>query len=170
MVSYSCAPDIDTALLVATTALPAPHLGPGGSLEHYFSTPCTATTGSARSRALVRATEDKYVAADHLIYSSSRHSPAQLFFTSFLSEAALAFGAGIRAANPCATGTYTWSGISYVQSSVTYTFLNGDGSSVGGAWTPLAWAIWVAVTVLVGRLWRLVPLWRRRRAALTQHA
>jgi hypothetical protein len=95
---------------------------------------------------------------------------AQLFFTAFLSDAANAFGDGIRAANPDATGTYTWSGLHYVQSSVTYTFVKGDGSSVGGAWTPLAWAIWVVATVLVGRLWRVVPLWRRRRAAVTQKA
>lgn len=93
---------------------------------------------------------------------------AQLFFTAFLSEAAQAFGAGIQAANPGATGTFAWSGISYVQAPVTYTFVHGQGSSVGGAWTPLAWALWAVATVLVGRLWRVVPLWRRRRAAATQ--
>ena len=92
---------------------------------------------------------------------------AQLFFTSFLSEAAQAFGAGITAANPTATGTFIWSGIHYVQSSVTYTFVNGTGDSVGGAWTPLAWAIWALATVLVGRLWRVVPQWRHRRATPT---
>jgi hypothetical protein len=92
---------------------------------------------------------------------------AQLFFTSFLSEAALAFGDGITTANPDATGTFTWSGIHYVQASVTYTFVNGKGDYVGGAWTPLAWAIWIVATVLVGRLWRVVPVWRRRRATAT---
>ena len=41
--------------------------------------------------------------------------------------------------------------------------VNGRGSSVGGAWTPLAWAIWILATVLVGRLWRV--RFRRRDAA-----
>jgi hypothetical protein len=90
---------------------------------------------------------------------------AQLFFTSFLSEAALAFGDGITAAKPDATGTFTWSGLSYVQDTVTYTFVNGKGSYLGGAWTPLAWALWIVATVLVGRLWRVASMWRRRRAS-----
>ena len=84
-----------------------------------------------------------------------------------LSEAAQAFSAGLTAANPTATGTFTWSGISYLQDTVTYTMVNGQGDSVGGAWTPLAWAIWIVATVLVGRLWRVVPVWRRRRANAT---
>jgi hypothetical protein len=91
----------------------------------------------------------------------------QLILTSFLSEAASAFGAGIATANPDATGTFTWSGIRYLQDTVTYTLVNGKGSSVGGAWTPLAWALWIIATVLVGRLWRLVPKWRSRRSAAT---
>jgi hypothetical protein len=87
----------------------------------------------------------------------------QLFMTAFLSEAASAFGDGIKAANPNASGTFTWSGIRYLQDTVTYTFTNGKGSSVGGAWTPLAWALWIIATVLVGRLWRVASVWRRRR-------
>ena len=86
----------------------------------------------------------------------------QLILTSILTEAALAFGDGITAANPTATGTFTWSGIRYLQDTVTYTFVNGHGSNVGGAWTPLAWAIWLVATILVGRLWRLASMWRRR--------
>ena len=88
----------------------------------------------------------------------------QLVLTSFLSEAASAFGDGIAAGNPNATGTYSWSGIRYLQDTVTYTFVDGKWTSVGGAWTPLAWAIWIVAAVLVGRLWRFAPLWRRRRA------
>ena len=91
----------------------------------------------------------------------------QLVLTALLSEAASAFGDGITAANPHSTGTFTWSGIQYLQDTVTYTFVNGKGSQVGGAWTPLAWAIWIVATVLVGRLWRVVSVWRRRRAATT---
>jgi hypothetical protein len=88
----------------------------------------------------------------------------QLLLTSLLSEAASAFGDGITAANPAATGTFTWNGVRYLQDTVTYTFVNGKGNSVGGAWTPLAWAIWIVATVLVGRLWRIAWIWRRRRA------
>lgn len=33
---------------------------------------------------------------------------------------------------------------------------------VGGAWTPFAWVIWIVATILVGRLWRVCSIWRRR--------
>jgi hypothetical protein len=89
---------------------------------------------------------------------------AQLFFTAFLTEAATAFGNGIKAANPGATGTFTWSGLGYVQDTVTYTFVNGKGTSVGGAWTPFAWVLWIVATVIVGRLWRVSSLLQRRTA------
>jgi hypothetical protein len=92
---------------------------------------------------------------------------AQLLFTWVLGEAASAFGDGITAANAHATGTFTWSGIRYLQDTVTYTLVDGKGSSAGGAWTPLSWAIWVVVTVLVGRLWRVASTWRRRHASTT---
>jgi hypothetical protein len=88
----------------------------------------------------------------------------QLVLTSLLSEAALAFGDGITTASPNATGTFTWHGIRYLQDTVTYTVVNGKVSFVGGAWTPLAWIIWIAATVLVGRLWRAASTWRRRSA------
>ena len=52
----------------------------------------------------------------------------QLLLTSLLSEAAFAFGDGITAADPNATGTFTWSGIRYLQDTVTYTFVDGTGS------------------------------------------
>lgn len=88
----------------------------------------------------------------------------QLIFTSILSEAAFAFRDGILAVNAHATGTFTWPGIDFLQSRVTYTFVDGKATSVGGAWTPLAWALWIVAFVLIGRLWRVVPLRRRRRA------
>ncbi len=90
---------------------------------------------------------------------------AQLFFTEWLREAAVAFGDGLTAADPHLTGTFTWGGLDFVQSSVTYTYADGQGTFVGGAWTPLAWALWIVATVLVGRLWRAPLAWRRRRAA-----
>jgi hypothetical protein len=48
----------------------------------------------------------------------------QLVLTPLLSEATSAFGDAITAADPDATGTFTWAGIAYLQSSVTYTFVD----------------------------------------------
>ena len=89
----------------------------------------------------------------------------QLLLTWLLAEAADAFAKGIVALSPHATGTYSWRGIRYVQSEVTFTLTDGRYRSVGGAWTPLVWILWIGGTIAVGRLWRLVPAWRRRRAA-----
>ncbi len=66
------------------------------------------------------------------------------------------------AANPGATGSYRWSGIDFLQSPVDYRFADGSYSFTGGAWTPVAWAVWIVATILVGRLWRALPFWRRR--------
>ncbi len=88
---------------------------------------------------------------------------ALLAATSLWTEAALAYGDGIRAADPNATGSYTWGGIAYLQDDVTYTLSHGHGTYVGGGFTPLFWLLWVAGTVLVGRLWRVAA--RRRRSA-----
>jgi len=84
----------------------------------------------------------------------------QLVFTALLGQAAAAFAAGIAAADPHANGTYTWNGIAVLQNAVTYTFVDGHGDWVGGAWTPLAWVLWAAATILVGRLWRVVTIRR----------
>lgn len=91
---------------------------------------------------------------------------AQLLFTLLLTEATLAFGDGIAAGNPSATGTFKWEGISYLQDSVTYTFVDGQSRYVGGAWTPLAWALWLAGAIMVGRLWHVASVWRRRRSPI----
>ena len=91
----------------------------------------------------------------------------QLVWTSLLNEAALAFGHGVTTANPRATGIFHWSGIRYLQDSVTFTFDHGSGTYVGGAATPLTWAAWLATTIIVGRLWRVVNLWRDRRLTAT---
>ncbi len=79
-----------------------------------------------------------------------------------LGEAVSAYGDGVLAGDPRATGTFTWSGIAYLQDTVTYTFTNGTGSSVGGAWTPLTYLLWVVGTVLVSRAWRALPVFSRR--------
>ena len=107
--------------------------------------------------------------------SGPRHSwmAAALFLvtvpflaTSVFADAANAFGSGITAADPHATGTYTWSGISHVQSTVSYTFIDGQGTWTGGAFTPFFYILWIVGTILVGRLWRALPAWRRRRAGI----
>ncbi len=90
---------------------------------------------------------------------------AVLVGTSLLSDAVIAYRDGILAANPHATGTFAWNGIDYLQTSVEYTFVNGSNSFTGGAFSPLAWLILGIAAVLVGRLWRLRSVWRRRRAA-----
>jgi hypothetical protein len=86
-----------------------------------------------------------------------------LFLTSVLFDAADAFGDGILAGNPSADGTFTWPGIGYLQTEVTYSVSGGEHSFTGGAFTVLTWALLAVGTILVGRLWRAVPAWRRRR-------
>ena len=83
--------------------------------------------------------------------------------TSLLTEAATAYRDGILAADPHVTGTFTWNGVRYLQTAVHYTFVDGSNDFVGGAFSPLAWLVWVTATVLVGRLWRVPSVWRRRR-------
>jgi hypothetical protein len=78
-------------------------------------------------------------------------------------EAASAYQEAITVADPHAVGTFTWHGINYLQTAVTYTFAEGHGTRVGGAWTPVTYALWIIGTVLVGRLWRLLPWVARRR-------
>ena len=84
-----------------------------------------------------------------------------------LAEATRAFADGIIAAQSHATGTFVWSGLPLIQSHVTYTAVDGNVRWVGGAWTPLLWALWIGSMVLVGRLWRALPMWKRRRAQVT---
>jgi hypothetical protein len=68
-----------------------------------------------------------------------------------------AFRAGILTGQPKATGTFSWNGIPYLLTDVNFTFSNGASTSVGGAWSPLAYAALVLVSILAGRLWRLLP-------------
>ena len=86
-----------------------------------------------------------------------------LLLNSFFFDAAKAFGDGILAGAPTATGTYTWPGISLLQSEVTYTVSEGIHTFVGGAFTLLTWALLTIGTIAIGRLWRALPMWRRRR-------
>lgn len=70
-------------------------------------------------------------------------------------ESNSAFEHGVTAHDPHATGTFVWHGIALLQSPATFTFTDGRASSVGGAWTPTAYALLALVTVVAGRLWRL---------------
>ena len=88
-----------------------------------------------------------------------------LLLTSFFFDAADAFGDGILAGNPSTAGTFTWPGISHLQSAVTYTVSDGAHTFVGGAFTPLTWVLLAIGTIAVGRLWRALPMWRRHHAA-----
>ena len=72
------------------------------------------------------------------------------------------YGDGLLAADPHIAGTVQWRGIPYVSSQVTYIFADGKASTVGGAWTPWVYVAIVAAFVLGGRIWRLLPAWRRR--------
>jgi hypothetical protein len=82
---------------------------------------------------------------------------AVLVLTSLLFDAAAAFGDGVLAGDPDASGTYTWSGIAYLQNDVTYTIQNGQVEQAGGAFSVLTWVLLGAGAVLVGRLWRALP-------------
>jgi hypothetical protein len=50
-----------------------------------------------------------------------------------------------------------------VQSSITYTFVDGQATWVGGALTPFVYVCLIVGAVLIGRLWRALPAYRRRR-------
>ncbi|TDC39823.1 hypothetical protein [Micromonospora sp. KC213] len=83
-------------------------------------------------------------------------------------ETAAAYRRGVIAADPHATGTFTWHGIGYLQDATTFTFVDGQVSQVGGGWAPLTFLLWVVGTVAAGRLWRLVRWRAGRREAVAQ--
>ncbi|WP_441248199.1 hypothetical protein [Kitasatospora sp. McL0602] len=83
----------------------------------------------------------------------------------FLSEAANAYQQAITAAQAHAEGTFTWSGVSWLQSSLTFDFHQGQATHIGGAWTPLVYVLLVAGAVACGRLWRALPSRRNQRPA-----
>jgi hypothetical protein len=80
-----------------------------------------------------------------------------LLLTALLEAGTSAFRAGILAGKPGATGRFSWDGIPYLLDDVAFTFTDGVSSSVGGAWRPGAYLALVLVSVLAGRLWRLLP-------------
>lgn len=88
-----------------------------------------------------------------------------LFLNFGLQQVSSAYAQGLTAAHPAAIGTYTWSGVSYVQSPLTFTVDHGHVTQAGGAWTPTVYVLWLVGTIACGRLWRLLP--RRTRPQQT---
>ncbi|WP_250280791.1 MULTISPECIES: hypothetical protein [unclassified Frankia] len=74
-----------------------------------------------------------------------------------------AFDAGITTIAPHATGTFRWTGVPYLISDETFTYLDGTHTSVGGAWTPLVYVLMFAGAFVTGRMWRLISAWQRQR-------
>jgi hypothetical protein len=73
-----------------------------------------------------------------------------------LSEAALGYEKALTAAH-AADGRFTWNGVSFLQSPLTFTVDRGEVTHVGGAWTPAVYVLWAVGTIACGRLWRLLP-------------
>jgi len=103
-------------------------------------------------------------ARPHLITAAVILCTSQLLLMSLFTDAIIAFADGLTAADPEVTGTFHWAGISFLQDDVTYTAVRGEVDWVGGAYTPLTWFLFIAATIIGGRLWRVIPQQRRRRA------
>jgi hypothetical protein len=78
-----------------------------------------------------------------------------------LSETCNAYEQALTAAHATA-GSLTWSGVSYLQSPLTFTVDQGQVTHSGGAWTPIVYVLWLIGTIACGRLWRLLPTPSRR--------
>ena len=85
-----------------------------------------------------------------------------LFLNFVLSEVANAYAQGLTTAH-AASGSFTWSGVRYLQSPLTFTLDQGQVTHTGGAWTPLVYVLWLIGVIASGRLWRLLPPPSRRR-------
>ena len=80
-----------------------------------------------------------------------------LLLTWLLEAGSSAFRSGVLTGEPGATGGFSWNGVPYLLDDVAFTFSGGVSTSVGGAWRPGAYLALVLVTVVAGRLWRLLP-------------
>jgi hypothetical protein len=85
-----------------------------------------------------------------------------LFLSGALSEVADAYSQGLNVAHT-GSGSFSWSGVRYLQSPLTFTVDQGHVTQSGGAWTPTVYVLWLAGTIACGRLWRLLPPPSRRR-------
>jgi hypothetical protein len=127
------------------------------------------TTAALRNIGTSAQLADGYLAAE--FGDRPRHSwvaaalwaaTSLLVVTAILTDAANGFAAGIIAANPHATGTYHWGGLSLLQGDVTTTATGGKTTVSGGGLTLAGWVLWAVIAVLVGRLWRAPRTWRAR--------
>jgi hypothetical protein len=82
-----------------------------------------------------------------------------LLLNFFLSEAANAYEQALVTGSHT-EGTFTWSGVTWLQSPITYVVQHDQVTHTGGAWTPLVYVLLVGGAVACGRLWRALP--RRR--------
>ena len=80
-----------------------------------------------------------------------------------LSETANAYAQALTDTHSASSGTYTWGGVSPLQSPLHFTVAGGTVTHDGGAWTPLVYVLLLAGTVACGRLWRLLPSTAQRR-------
>lgn len=87
---------------------------------------------------------------------------SMLVATAILTDAANGFAAGVAAGSPHVTGTFRWGGLSALQDTVTCTAVNGHTTVSGGGLSLLGWVLWIAIAVMVGRLWRAPGTWRAR--------
>ncbi|RAG83211.1 hypothetical protein DN069_23540 [Streptacidiphilus pinicola] len=83
----------------------------------------------------------------------------------FLSEAANAYQQALTATATHPDGSYTWGGVTWLQSPLTFVLHEGQATHVGGAWTPLTYLILLGGAVACGRLWRALPRRRNHRPA-----
>ena len=84
-----------------------------------------------------------------------------LFLNFALSEASNAYAQAL-ADGHAASGSFIWSGVSYLQNPLTFTVEQGQVSHSGGSWTPIVYVLWLLGTIACGRLWRLLPTASRR--------
>jgi hypothetical protein len=84
-----------------------------------------------------------------------------LFLNFVLSEVTNAYAQGLTTGH-AASGSFTWSGVRYLQSPLTFTVDQGQVTHSGGAWTPIVYVLWLVGTAASGRLWRLLPKAPRR--------
>jgi hypothetical protein len=75
----------------------------------------------------------------------------------FLSEASHAYQQALTATGTHADGSYTWGGVTWLQSPSTFVLHQGQATHAGGAWTPLTYVLLLGGAVACGRLWRALP-------------
>ena len=78
-----------------------------------------------------------------------------------LSEAANAYAQALTDAHTT-SGSFTYGGVSFLQSPLTFTVGQDGVTHSGGAWTPIVYVLWLVGAIACGRLWRALPTPRRR--------